>query len=524
MRDGVFSKKFFYIRALFLLGFCCFCGLSVPDSYAADISYYYSFQYLAGHMQECTGGVIRIGATEDGVGDDFSVLKFEEDLVLTCDIRVVDKFDFNLSGHTISAIDGHKIITNQDIRFYGGNIDGVTIEANEGADLVLGSGHYTNLKTYAGARYDLTRQATDINDVYLQGGFYHNSTFFISQNASLDVDGASFTSDAGNSDAASIIMRLDDRIPSEINGDARLNIEAGFFSSTNLGCDKASIKLEAPDSNNNAAHIDATIEYARFEGQNAIIAQMGPNRTGDTIALLDGESELDGSYIIGYGSESDPNLAISNGEYMTKSSFYGDSSICEGASEYRASSIESGIFSNPGDMTANDGKTLLPLRDRDFDNDGKYDVAVVTGIDPVNENIELKINGEIELPLKNLDGQDVLAEDIEWLTNSEYVVTDGLKLTGKKAGSAELVMQYGTQRKVYIVNVIDADQDSGGDLDPGSDQQEDGSSNKEETGADVPLTVDNINNSFKLFVVAGLVAMLMVATIARLSSRRRIEK
>ena len=96
----------------------------------------------------------------------------------------------------------------------------------------------------------------------------------------MDIDGASFVTTPNNADNASIILQLDDRNDAGADVDALLKIESGYFKSTAQGCAKSSIMLEAPDMPNNNAHIMASIEYARFEGQNAIITQMGASRTG----------------------------------------------------------------------------------------------------------------------------------------------------------------------------------------------------------------------------------------------------
>lgn len=511
-------KGAFYIKVAIIVGVLGFQLISVADSYAATGNeQYYSYPIMVNSMNECTDNSIRIGAPEDGKHLSRTVFEFTDDFVLKCDIVAYGNFDFNLAGHTISAIDGHKIIVNEELRIYGGNVDDVTIETDGDADLVFGSGNYDNLKVYAGARFETVNGLNDVNDVYLQGGYYNDSTFFISQGGNLDIDGASFTSSSANRDESSVVLRLDDRLSTGIESDARLNIEAAYFKSTNSGCNGASIKLEASSTANMAAHVNATIEYAVFEGQNAILTDIGTNRTGDKLEILDGESELDGNFIIAKGNSNDPELMISDGEYMTKSSFYANPNTCSDAVELRAEPVDSGIYSNADGVVLRDGYTLVPIKDRDYDGDGNDDVSVKRMIDASTVNLTLNAGEAFELELKNLDGEIVLPDDIEWLNNGDIASAEGLKIIAKSPGEAEIILKYGTQEKKYRI-VVKGNSNASTD-DSKEDNSEEGDGDSEMT---TPLTIDSIMKSKYMFVMAGMAVGLLVLVFKKHFSRGRI--
>lgn len=518
MRDGVFSKIFFCTRLLILLGFCCFFSLLTKEAYAADgTSEYYSLRSRLEAIEECSDGVVPFGYPEAELNESNRyTLTFEEDFVLKCDIEVYHNFDLDLSGHTMSSIDGHKIYTKRGtLRIYNGTFDDVNIETEGGSDLVFGSGIYNNLVVKAGVTYDKALELNDKNEVYLQGGHYYNSTFYVSQNAALDVDGSSFVSDSSSIESASIVLKLDERSDSGSNIDAMLDVEAAYFKITNANCDDASIKIWAPDMPNNNSHIEATIEYAIFEGQNAISTSMGPNRTGDRLTILDGESYLDGNFLIAYENNTDPLLEITDGEYMTKAGFYSSANTCSNAVELRSKPVTAGIFSNPQDVVLGDGLTLLPLKNRDFDGDGNNDVTVATGIGTAEENITLNAGDSLTLDIVNLDGEAIVVDAIEWLGNNEYAEGEGLTIRAKKAGEVELTLKYGTQEKKYKVKIVG---------DEGGTAEEQGESEQESAKVDTPLTEDRINDSRVMFVAAGLVSAVVVFTVWHYSSRKRIEK
>lgn len=511
-------KGAFYIKVASVASALGFSILLSSNSYAADgYSNFYSYQTMVNSMAACTDDSVQIGTLEDGESSGRHVMEFTDDFVLKCDIVAYDNFDFNLAGHTISATSGHKIIVNGELRIYGGNVNGVTIEANGDADLVFGSGNYTNLKVYAGARFETTNELDDINDVYLQGGYYNNSTFFISQGGNLDIDGSSFVSDSTNSDGASVILQLDDRLSTGIESDARLNIEAAYFKSTGSSCDGASIILTASDEANKAAHVDATIEYAVFEGQNAILTDIGTNRTGDKLEILDGESELDGSFIIAKGNSNDPELMISDGEYMTKSSFYANPNTCSDAVELRAEPVDSGIYSNADGVVLRDGYVLVPIKDRDYDGDGNDDVSVKRMIDASTVNLTLNAGEAFELELKNLDGEMVSPDDIEWLNNGDIASAEGLKIIAKSPGEAEIILKYGTQEKKYRI-VVKGNSNASTD-DSKEDNIEEGNGDSEMT---TPLTIDSIIKSKYMFVMTGMAVGLLVLAFKKHFSRGRI--
>ena len=135
MRDGVFSKKAFYIRAFFLLACCYLCSSLAQEVNASTIyDSYYRLPSRLEAIEECSEGIVSFGTLEypDYNESRRSEFVFEDDLVLKCDIQIEDNIDLNLSGHTITAIDGHKIYTKRGtLRIYNGTFNDVEIETKK---------------------------------------------------------------------------------------------------------------------------------------------------------------------------------------------------------------------------------------------------------------------------------------------------------------------------------------------------------------------------------------------------------